>query len=61
MTITAQFRDGPLAGQSLDVDLEKHDHTDRKTGSYYVRVTERRGTEPQTYFVLRETLYAKTK
>lgn len=56
MTITAQFRDGPLAGTMLDVDLEKHDHTDRKTGAYYVRVTEwdvMRGTLV-SYFVLRQ-------
>ncbi len=40
MTIPAQFRDGPLAGTVLDVDLEQHNFTHRKTGAEYVRITE---------------------
>jgi len=40
MTIPAHFRDGPLAGQVLDVDLEQHNFTHRKTGAEYVRFTE---------------------
>lgn len=56
MTIPAQFRDGPLAGQLLDVDLEKHDHTDRKSGAYYVRVTEWDAARRElvSYFVVRQ-------
>lgn len=56
MTISAQFRDGPLAGQVLDVDLEKHDHTDRKSGAYYVRMTEWDAARRElvSYFVVRQ-------
>lgn len=56
MTIPAQFRDGPLAGQVLDVDLEQHNFTHRKTGAEYYRVTEwdvMRGTLV-TFFVMRK-------
>ncbi len=39
MTIPATFRDGPLAGQVITCDLEKHNYTDRATGAEYMRVT----------------------
>lgn len=40
MTYPATFREGPLQGQVIHVDLETHNHTDRKTGAEYVRITE---------------------
>ena len=60
MTIPATFRDGPLQGQVLDVDLETHNHTDRKTGAEYMRVTVTDPADGQlkSYFIYRETLYA---
>lgn len=61
MNIAAQFLDGPLAGQSIECDLEKHDHTDRKTGAQYIRMTEARDGQPVSFFVLRETAYAQTQ
>lgn len=60
-TITAQFRDGPLAGTQVECDIEKHTHTDRKTGAEYVRQTEwdvMRGTLA-TYFYLRQPKQTK--
>jgi hypothetical protein len=61
MNIPVRFLDGPLAGQSCEVELEKHDHTDRKTGAQYIRLTEARDGQPVSFFVLRETAYAQTK
>jgi len=63
MTIPAQFRDGPLAGQVLDVDLEQHNFTHRKTGAEYVRITEWDAARRElvSYFVMREKIYAKAK
>lgn len=52
MTITATFRDGPLAGTQVEVDIEKHTWRDRKTGACYVRFTEAQTGQPVTYFVL---------
>ena len=52
MLIRCQFIDGPLVGKTLDVDLEQHDHTDRKTGAYYVRETDGRTGQPISYFRL---------
>jgi len=49
-TITATFLDGPLAGQSIECDLEKHDHTDRKTGAQYIRMTEASDGQPVSFF-----------
>lgn len=57
MTITATFRDGPLAGTSVEVDLEQHRYVDRKTGAEYLRFTEYVGNDVRSYFVLRETAY----
>ena len=57
MTITAQFRDGPLAGTSVEVDIEKHDWHDRKSGAHYIRQTEYTAGNVVSYFVLRETAY----
>jgi len=55
MTIPATFRDGPLAGQVLDVDLEQHNFTHRKTGAEYVRITEWDAARRElvSYFVMR--------
>lgn len=61
MTITAQFRDGPLAGQSVEIDLEQHTWRDRKTGAEYVRLTEYIGGQVVSYFVLRKTAYKMGK
>jgi hypothetical protein len=52
--IVCAFIDGPLQGQQISVDLEKHNHTDRKTGAEYVRFTETRDGVLVSYFRLRE-------
>lgn len=57
MTITAQFRDGPLAGTQVECDIEKHTWRDRKTGAEYIRQTEYTAGEVVSYFILRTTAY----
>ncbi len=52
--IACTFIDGPLAGQQISVDLEKHNHTDRKTGAEYVRETTGRDGALVSYFRLRK-------
>lgn len=52
--ITCTFIDGPLQGQQISVDLEKHNHTDRRTGAEYVRFTETRDGALVSYFRLRK-------
>lgn len=58
-TLVCAFIDGPLQGQRISVDLEKHDHTDRKTGAYYVRITETRDGALVSYFRLRAPVLTK--
>jgi hypothetical protein len=57
-TLVCAFIDGPLQGQMIAADLEKHDHTDRKTGAYYVRETVTRDGALVSYFRLRKAHHA---
>lgn len=58
-TLVCAFIDGPLQGRLIAADLEKHDHTDRKTGAYYVRETVTRGGVLVSYFRLRAPVLTK--